>query len=114
MGTRILLIFLCLGVLSTINGCYVEPTPPAPVTYENPGVVTSRGPYVGGERWSAEERREYWRQRRQERARERAEERTYREGEREREHRPALSLGVYIPRQNLPPIASGSLIPQGT
>ncbi len=88
MGTRILLIFLCLGVLSTINGCYVEPTPPAPVTYENPGVVTSRGPYVGGERWSAEERREYWRQRRQERARERAEERTYREGEREREYRP--------------------------
>ena len=29
-------------------------------------------------------------------------------------HRPALSIGVYIPRQNLPPTASGSLISQGT
>lgn len=26
MVTRILLIFLCLGVLSTVTGCYVEPT----------------------------------------------------------------------------------------
>jgi hypothetical protein len=24
--TRLLLIFLCLGVLSTVTGCYVEPT----------------------------------------------------------------------------------------
>jgi len=24
--TRLLLIFLCLGVLSTVPGCYVEPT----------------------------------------------------------------------------------------
>jgi hypothetical protein len=89
MVTRILSILLCLGVLSTINGCYVEPTPPAPVTYANPGVVTSRDPYVRGERWTEEERREYWRQRRQERARERAEARAYREWEREREYRPA-------------------------
>jgi hypothetical protein len=26
MMTRLLLIFLCLGVLSTVTGCYVEPT----------------------------------------------------------------------------------------
>jgi hypothetical protein len=88
MVTRILFMLLCLGVLSTVSGCYVEPTPPAPVTYENPGVVTSREPYVGGERWTEEERREYWRQRRQERARERAEERTYQEWQRERAARP--------------------------
>jgi hypothetical protein len=24
--TRLLLLFLCLGVLSTVTGCYVEPT----------------------------------------------------------------------------------------
>ena len=26
MGTRLLVIFLCLGVLSTVPGCYVAPT----------------------------------------------------------------------------------------
>ena len=26
MVTRLLLIFLCLGILSTVTGCYVEPT----------------------------------------------------------------------------------------
>jgi len=26
MMTRLLLIFLCLGILSTVTGCYVEPT----------------------------------------------------------------------------------------
>ena len=26
MVTRLMLIFLCLGVLSTVTGCYVEPT----------------------------------------------------------------------------------------
>ena len=26
MVTRLLLIFLCLGVLTTVTGCYVEPT----------------------------------------------------------------------------------------
>ena len=26
MVTRLILIFLCLGVLSTVTGCYVEPT----------------------------------------------------------------------------------------
>jgi hypothetical protein len=30
MATRLLLIFLCLGVLSTVAGCYVEPTLYAP------------------------------------------------------------------------------------
>jgi hypothetical protein len=84
MITRLLLMLLCLGVLNTISGCYLEPTAPTPVTYENPGVVTTREPYEGGERWTEEERRAYWRQRRQERARERA----YRDWEREREDRP--------------------------
>ena len=84
MVTRILWMLLCLSVLSTVSGCYVEPTPPAPVTYESPGVVPSREPYGGRERWTEEERRAYWRQRRQERARERA----YQEWEREREYRP--------------------------
>ena len=27
MGQRIMLICLCLGVLSTVTGCYVEPSP---------------------------------------------------------------------------------------
>ena len=26
MVTRLLLIFLCLGILSTVTGCYVQPT----------------------------------------------------------------------------------------
>jgi hypothetical protein len=88
MVTQILVMLLSLGVLCIVSGCYVEPTPPTPVTYENPGVVTYREPYVGGERWHDEERREYWRQRRQERAQERVEEQVYWEWEREREYRP--------------------------
>ena len=41
MVARILLILLCLGVLSTINGCYVEPYPytyyaPRPYVYAYP------------------------------------------------------------------------------
>ena len=27
MVTRLMVIFLCLGVLSTVTGCYVEPAP---------------------------------------------------------------------------------------
>ena len=27
MVTRLMVIFLCLGILSTVTGCYVEPTP---------------------------------------------------------------------------------------
>ena len=59
---KLLLTLLCLGVLSTVTGYYVDPGPP-PRPYN--------------------ERSEYWRQRREERARERAEERRYREGERD-------------------------------
>ena len=41
MVTRILLIFLCLAILSTINGCYVETYPygyyaPRPYAYAYP------------------------------------------------------------------------------
>ena len=81
MMTRILLILLCLGILSTVNGCYFDPPPSRPPSY-------GRGePDRGGyERHSEEERREYWRQRRQERAQERA----YQQGdwERDRDARP--------------------------
>jgi len=38
MVTRILLILLCLGILSTVSGCYIEPYPygyyaPRPYVY---------------------------------------------------------------------------------
>ncbi len=41
MVARVLLILLCLGVLSTINGCYIEPYPytyytPRPYVYAYP------------------------------------------------------------------------------
>ena len=41
MLARILLILLCLGILSTVNGCYVEPYPygyyaPGPYVYAYP------------------------------------------------------------------------------
>ena len=41
MVARILLILLCLGILSTVNGCYVEPYPygyyaPRPYIYAYP------------------------------------------------------------------------------
>ena len=60
---QILLTLLCLGVLSTVTGCYIDPGPP---------------PYG--------ERSAYGRQRREERARERAEDEGYREREHEYRH----------------------------
>jgi hypothetical protein len=41
MVIRILLILLCLGILSTLNGCYIEPYPygyyaPRPYVYAYP------------------------------------------------------------------------------
>jgi hypothetical protein len=41
MAARILLIFLCLGILSTLSGCYIEPYPytyyaPRPYIYAYP------------------------------------------------------------------------------
>jgi hypothetical protein len=51
MVTRILLVFLCLGILSMVSGCYVEPYPygyyaPSPyVYYGYPGPYVYRYPY---------------------------------------------------------------------
>ena len=44
MVTRLLLILLCLGILSTVNGCYVETYPygyyaPRPYVYAYPRYV---------------------------------------------------------------------------
>jgi hypothetical protein len=70
MLTRILLMLLCLGVLSTVNGCYEAPSPFAtPPPYREAEQPTYR------ESMTAQER-EYWRQRR-------AQERAYREQERD-------------------------------
>ena len=50
MVTRILLILLCLGILSTVNGCYVEPYPygyyaPRPYVYTYPRYYGYGYPY---------------------------------------------------------------------
>jgi len=50
MITRIMLIFLCLGILSTVSGCYVEPYPygyyaPRPYTYVYPRSYGYAYPY---------------------------------------------------------------------
>jgi hypothetical protein len=70
VSTRILLTLLCVGVLSTINGCYEAPAPYATrPSYQGAEQPTYR------EAMTAQER-EYWRQRR-------AQERAYREQERD-------------------------------
>ena len=79
--TRILLILLCLGVLSTVNGCYFDPAPSAPPSY---GRYPEGDHYRGGERVEEQEQREHQRQRRQERAQERA----YQQGDWERDRDP--------------------------
>jgi hypothetical protein len=68
MVTRILLMVLALGVLSTVNGCYyVDSPPPAPPSYDRYG-GPSPGEYSEYDRRAREdERREYWQQRRRER-----------------------------------------------
>jgi hypothetical protein len=69
MVTRILVMLVALGVLSTVHGCYyVEPPPPAPPAYGRYG-GPSPGAYREDERRMKEdEQREYWQQRRRERA----------------------------------------------
>jgi len=70
MITRILFMLLCLGVLSTVNGCYEEPSPyETRPSYQGAGQPTYRESMT-------QQDREYWRQRR-------AQERAYREQERE-------------------------------
>jgi hypothetical protein len=70
MITQILMILLCLGVLSTVNGCYEEPSP-----YETRPSYQGAGQPTYRESMTTQER-EYWRQRR-------AQERAYREQERD-------------------------------
>jgi hypothetical protein len=48
MVARILLILLCLGILSTVNGCYIEPYPYgyyAPRAYVYPRSYVYAYPY---------------------------------------------------------------------
>lgn len=80
MITRMLLILVALGVLSTVNGCYVDPSP-----YDSQPAYGSYGTYQGQPyregRSMTEEERQYRRERR-------AQERAYRQEEREQEARP--------------------------
>jgi hypothetical protein len=70
MITRILFMLLCVGVLSTMTGCYEAPSPyTTPPSYQGAEQPTYR------ESMTAQER-EYWRQRK-------AQERAYREQERD-------------------------------
>ena len=80
MRTRILLMLLGLGVLSTVMGCYDEPS-----RYDNRHSYQGAGPPSYRES-TTEQEREYRRQRRQERAQERAYQQD--EWERQREARP--------------------------
>ena len=50
MIARIMLILLCLGILSTVNGCYIEPYPygyyaPRPYVYAYPRAYVYAYPY---------------------------------------------------------------------
>ena len=80
MMTRILLIFLSLGILSTVNGCYFDPSP-----YDSQSSYRDSGPYQGRPyregRGMTDEERQYRKERR-------AQERAYRQEERERDDRP--------------------------
>jgi len=88
MVTRLGLIFLCLGILNTVNGCYVDPSPSKnlpyygvdrhPETYQ--GHSDGRG--IDYERQMDEQEQQY---RRQRRLQERAPEPTYRQWEREQD-----------------------------
>ena len=70
MITRILLMLVCVGVLSTVNACYEEPSPYATrPSYQGAGQPTYRESMT-------EQDRAYWRQRR-------AQERAYRDQERD-------------------------------
>ena len=70
MFTRILLMLICVGVLSTVNGCYEEPSP-----YATRSVYQNTEQPVYRESLTPQER-EYWRQRR-------IQERAYRDQERD-------------------------------
>ena len=80
MKARILVMLLCLGVLSTVTGCYDEPS-----RYDNRPSYQGAGPPSYRDSMTEQER-EYRRQRRQERAQERAYQQD--ESERLRESRP--------------------------
>ena len=80
MKTRLLVMLLGLSVLSTIPGCYDEPS-----RYDNRPSYQGAGPQSYRESMTEQER-EYRRQQRQERAQERAYQQD--EWERQRESRP--------------------------
>ena len=80
MKTRILVMLLGLGVLSTVTGCYDEPA-----RYDNRPSYQGAGPPSSRDSMTEQER-EYRRQRRQERAQERAYQQD--ESDRQRESRP--------------------------
>lgn len=84
--THILLILLSLGILSTVNGCYFDPSPyDNRPSYGEYGAGTYQGqPYREG-RSMHDEERQYWRQRR---AQEREQERAYQQQEQARERDP--------------------------
>jgi len=72
MVTRILLIFLCLGILHTVNGCYVDPSP-----YGNRPAYRQQE----SEHEEQEQRRRRAREREREEERERERYQYYHEGE---------------------------------
>ena len=88
MVTRLGLICLCLGILSTVNGCYVDPSPSKNLPYYGVDMhpETSQGHSDGQgrdyERQMDEQEQQY---RRQRRLQERAPEPTYRQWEREQD-----------------------------
>ena len=88
MVTRLGLICLCLGILSTVNGCYVDPSPSDNLPYYGVDMhpETSQGHSDGQgrdyERQMDEQEQQY---RRQRRLQERAPEPAYREWEREQD-----------------------------
>jgi len=93
MVTRLGLICLCLGILSTVNGCYVDPSPSDNLPYYGAAYSgvdmhpeTSQGHSDGQgrdyERQMDEQEQHY---RRQRSLQERAPEPAYREWEREQE-----------------------------
>lgn len=86
MVTHILFILLSLGILSTVNGCYFDPSPyHNRPSYGESGVGPYQGqPYREGSGMNDEERQN----RRQQRAQEQAQERAYQQQEQARERDP--------------------------
>ena len=88
MVARIIVIFLCLGILGTVNGCYSDPYPYG--TYAPYGVTEPHEPYQGQqyEREMDREEQQYRRRRsEQEQEQELAQQQWEQERARERDPR---------------------------